>query len=91
MAAPLNCPGVVSRFLVGLMVGSAAVVLPPSIRTAESTDPPGAVAGFSGGLVVVSIEDGRQLNQRDLPPPLWDGMAVAEGTNRASAARTTDY
>lgn len=28
---------------------------------------------------MVSADDGTTLAQRQLPPPLWDGMAIAEG------------
>lgn len=36
-------------------------------------------AGWQGGLTMVAAEDGKLLGQTDLPPPVWDGMAVAAG------------
>jgi hypothetical protein len=37
------------------------------------------VAGSNGDLQIVATEDGKPLARRSLPPPLWDGMAVAGG------------
>ena len=37
------------------------------------------IAGSDGGLRVRSAGDGHLLAKRDLPVPLWDGMAVAYG------------
>jgi hypothetical protein len=30
-----------------------------------------------GGLKTLSIEDGRVLEERQVPPPAWDGLAIA--------------
>ncbi|MFO7902352.1 MAG: PQQ-binding-like beta-propeller repeat protein [Planctomycetota bacterium] len=37
------------------------------------------VAGSEGGLTMVSAEDGSRLAERELPAPIWDGMAAADG------------
>ena len=37
------------------------------------------VAGSDGNLRVLSTTDGKQIAERALPAPLWDGMAVAGG------------
>jgi outer membrane protein assembly factor BamB len=37
------------------------------------------VASSQGGLVVFDTKDGRAISQWEVPPPLWDGMAAAEG------------
>ncbi len=37
------------------------------------------VAGSEGDLAIVSTTDGNMLARTQLPPPLWDGMAVAAG------------
>lgn len=37
------------------------------------------LAGFDGGLVAVSPGDGKVLARRELPGPIWDGMAAAGG------------
>ena len=36
-------------------------------------------AGSGGELRVVSTADGKQMLKREIPVPLWDGMAVASG------------
>ncbi|NUQ66169.1 MAG: PQQ-binding-like beta-propeller repeat protein [Pirellulales bacterium] len=36
-------------------------------------------AGSEGGLTAVSAADGKILGRRELPAPLWDGMAAAGG------------
>jgi hypothetical protein len=35
------------------------------------------VAGSEGGLVAISLENGKTLSRTDLPSPVWDGMAAA--------------
>jgi hypothetical protein len=35
------------------------------------------VASQQGGLVVLSPDNGRMLSQLDMPPVVWDGLAVA--------------
>lgn len=37
------------------------------------------VAGVDGGLTALSVTDGRCLARRELPPPVWDGMAATTG------------
>ncbi len=37
------------------------------------------VAGREGGLTVLSAADGNRLAGRELPAPIWDGMAAAGG------------
>jgi len=37
------------------------------------------VAGTRGGLLVLSAADGKTLARKDLPAPVWDGMASAGG------------
>ena len=44
------------------------------------------IAGSEGDLRVLSPEDGKVLASRELPPPLWDGMAVAHGRLFVSTA-----
>jgi len=36
-------------------------------------------AGKTGGLCAFAAADGRRLAERDVPPPVWDGMAAANG------------
>ena len=43
-------------------------------------------AGKTGGLRAFAAADGRRLAQRDLPPPVWDGMAAAGGALYVSTA-----
>jgi outer membrane protein assembly factor BamB len=44
------------------------------------------IAGSAGGLRVLSAENGQPLAERQLPVPLWDGMAVADGRLFVSTA-----
>ena len=44
------------------------------------------IAGSQGKLRVLSAADGKPLAERDLPAPLWDGMAVAHGRLFVSTA-----
>ncbi len=44
------------------------------------------IAGSDGDLRVLSAEDGRQITQRSIPAPLWDGMAIADGRLYLSTA-----
>jgi len=37
------------------------------------------VACSQGGLVVFDTADGRAISHLEVPPPVWDGMAAAEG------------
>jgi len=37
------------------------------------------LGGTQGGLAVLALDDGKLLSYFDLPSPLWDGMAAAEG------------
>jgi hypothetical protein len=37
------------------------------------------VAGSRGGLTAVAVADGKAVARAALPPPVWDGMAAAEG------------
>jgi hypothetical protein len=43
-------------------------------------------AGRTGGLRAYALADGRRLAERDLPPPVWDGMAAARGALYVSTA-----
>ncbi len=43
-------------------------------------------AGRTGGLRAYAVADGRRLAERDLPPPVWDGMAAARGALYVSTA-----
>ena len=47
----------------------------------DPSDPHGAWQGRKGGLLAaIAVEDGRQLSEVRLPsPPVWDGLAAAEG------------
>jgi outer membrane protein assembly factor BamB len=44
------------------------------------------LAGSKGELRIVSADDGELLAERELPAPLWDGMAVAGGRLYVSTA-----
>jgi len=37
------------------------------------------LAGSEGGLIALATNDGKLLARRDLPAPVWDGMAAATG------------
>lgn len=43
-------------------------------------------AGKTGGLCAFAAADGKRLWRRDLPPPVWDGMAAARGALYVSTA-----
>jgi len=43
-------------------------------------------AGRNGGLCAVDADGGQQLASRDLPSPVWDGMAAAYGALYVSTA-----
>ncbi|MBE3134967.1 MAG: PQQ-binding-like beta-propeller repeat protein, partial [Acidobacteria bacterium] len=43
-------------------------------------------AGKTGGLCAWAAADGKRLGRRDLPPPVWDGMAAARGALYVSTA-----
>lgn len=43
-------------------------------------------AGKTGGLWAWAAADGKRLGRRDLPPPVWDGMAAARGALYVSTA-----
>ncbi|MEX0700696.1 MAG: PQQ-binding-like beta-propeller repeat protein [Planctomycetales bacterium] len=43
-------------------------------------------AGADGTLRVLSTENGRELARRDIPRPLWDGLALASGRLYLSTA-----
>jgi hypothetical protein len=45
-----------------------------------------ATAGTGGGLQVVSLADGAVAAKASLPPPLWDGMALASSRLLVSTA-----
>ena len=51
----------------------------PSINGLVLADNRLLVAGSDGNLQVLSAEDGQPIAKQSLPPPLWDGMAVAGG------------
>jgi len=44
------------------------------------------VAGKKGRLLAYADDDGKKLAERDLPPPVWDGMAAAHGCLYVSTA-----
>jgi hypothetical protein len=44
------------------------------------------LAGTTGGLTVVALEDGRAVGRAELPAPIWDGLAAANGRLLASTA-----
>jgi outer membrane protein assembly factor BamB len=44
------------------------------------------VAGKKGRLLAYAAADGKKLAERDLPPPVWDGMAAANGCLYVSTA-----
>jgi outer membrane protein assembly factor BamB len=44
------------------------------------------VAGKQGRLLAYAAADGKKLAERDLPPPVWDGMAAANGRLYVSTA-----
>jgi hypothetical protein len=44
------------------------------------------VAGKKGRLLAYAAADGKKLTERDLPPPVWDGMAAANGCLYVSTA-----
>jgi len=45
------------------------------------------VAGQAGRLAAFAVADGKRLAERDLPAPVWDGMAAAYGRIYVSTAQ----
>ncbi|MEX0716531.1 MAG: PQQ-binding-like beta-propeller repeat protein [Planctomycetaceae bacterium] len=44
------------------------------------------IAGSDGALRAISLDDGKELDRREIPNPLWDGLALANGRLYQSTA-----
>ena len=56
---------------------ATALLAKQSIAAMALTDDKLFVVGAAGGLIAFSTADGRRLAQHPVPPPTWDGLAVA--------------